>query len=69
MGATIYSYARNRGLFAGVSLEGASLAIDKDANGAFYSQEGIRPEQIIARGYSGLPKPAKSLLDTLNKKH
>jgi len=65
----ILSYSRSRGLFAGVSLEGASLAIDKDANGAFYGKEGIRPEQIIARSYASLPVPAKSLLDTLNKSH
>ncbi len=34
--AEIYSYSRSRGLFAGVSLEGAALRADADANRAFY---------------------------------
>lgn len=38
----IYSYSRSRGLFAGVSLDGASLQIDNRANAAFY---GPRPGQ------------------------
>lgn len=37
--AEIYSYSRSRGLFAGVSLGGASLQIDDDANAAFYAQD------------------------------
>lgn len=63
----ILSYSRSRGLFAGVSLEGASLAVDKDANGAFYGREGIRPDEILKLGHGSLPVPAKSLLDTLGK--
>lgn len=34
--AEIYSYSRARGLFAGVALDGAVLAIDHDANEAAY---------------------------------
>ena len=34
--AEIYSYSRSRGLFAGISLEGAGLLIDREANAAFY---------------------------------
>ncbi len=34
--AEIYSYSRSRGLFAGVALDGAVLAIDHDANEAVY---------------------------------
>jgi len=37
--AEILSYSRSRGFFAGVSLEGARLGIDKKANAAFYGQE------------------------------
>ena len=34
--AEIYSYAKSKGLFAGVSVEGSRLAPDKDANAAYY---------------------------------
>lgn len=37
--AEIYSWSRARGLFAGVSLDGAVLAIDNKANGAVYGPE------------------------------
>lgn len=37
--AELLSYSRSRGFFAGVSLEGARLSIDKKANAAFYGQE------------------------------
>jgi lipid-binding SYLF domain-containing protein len=37
--AEVYSYSRSRGLFAGISLNGASLAVDKKANAAFYDKD------------------------------
>jgi len=37
LNAEIYSYARNRGLFAGISLEGAWLRMDNKSNFAFYA--------------------------------
>ena len=46
--ATIYSYARSRGLFAGLSLEGARLgAADKLI--AKYYGSAIEPETILFR--------------------
>jgi len=40
--AEIYSYSRSRGLFAGVSLQGAALWADPQANWAFYGARGER---------------------------
>jgi len=37
--AEIYSYSRSRGLFAGVSINGSNLAIDKTANANFYGDD------------------------------
>lgn len=34
----IYSYSRSRGVFAGISLDGSELKIDKDANRAYYGK-------------------------------
>jgi len=36
--AEVYSYSRSKGLFAGISLNGASLAIDAAANTSFYGE-------------------------------
>jgi lipid-binding SYLF domain-containing protein len=45
--AEIYSYSRNRGLFAGVSLEGAAMQIDNDANAAYYGKQGVQAGDIF----------------------
>ena len=51
MGAEIYSYARSRGLFLGVSVNGASLSLDPNANAMLYGRAGITPADIYqARG-------------------
>jgi lipid-binding SYLF domain-containing protein len=37
--AEVYSYSRSRGLFAGVTIHGSNLAIDKTANASFYGND------------------------------
>lgn len=37
--AEVYSYSRSKGLFAGISLNGAALAIDEDSNHEFYGDQ------------------------------
>jgi lipid-binding SYLF domain-containing protein len=37
--AEVYSYSRSRGLFAGISINGSDLAIDKTANAKFYGAD------------------------------
>jgi len=46
--AEVFSYSRNRGLFAGVSLEGTALAIDNSANGRFYGRKGVLASEIMS---------------------
>jgi lipid-binding SYLF domain-containing protein len=46
--AEIYSYSRSRGLFVGVSLEGAGLLFDGSANAAFYGSYACSPEEVAA---------------------
>ena len=53
--AEVYTYSRARGLFAGVSLEGASLRIDRKANAAYYVQPAITADDIIAGAVPMLP--------------
>lgn len=45
-GAEIYSYARSRGLFLGVSVNGASLSLDRNANAMLYGRAGVTPADI-----------------------
>ncbi len=54
--AEILSYSRSRGLFAGLSLEGAALQVDYDANAAFYGRPAILPMQIF-RAHDLQPPP------------
>ena len=45
--AEVYSYSRNRGVFVGISLDGAALRIDDDANANFYKKPGVLATDII----------------------
>lgn len=63
MKAEMLSYSRSQGAFAGVSLSGASLRVDGDANKNLYG-ENVTPEQIMS-GSIPTPDVAKPLLDTL----
>ena len=59
LAAEIYSYSRNRGLFAGVSLEGSALQVDDAADAAFYGREGIGASEIV--NGKGLTTPAAAV--------
>jgi lipid-binding SYLF domain-containing protein len=49
--AEVYSYSRNRGLFAGVALDGSMLSIDSKSNKALYGKSAPASD-IIARRVS-----------------
>lgn len=59
--AEIYSYSINRGLFAGVSVDGSELKIDDRANENFYGDEELG-RQILKEGISGL-KPSEIIVN------
>jgi lipid-binding SYLF domain-containing protein len=62
--ADIYSYSRSKGVFAGVSLEGAGLTSDDDANTAFYGK--LQDRKLLLSGQNK-PYPAPKLLEILKK--
>ena len=64
--AEIYSYSRSRGFFAGLSLDGALIQIDDEANATFYDVEYISPRDIQARNDFKLPAEAKQLKKTIS---
>ena len=63
--AEIYSYARTRGLFGGIALDGSVVSIDKSANAALYGKSGVTATEIFS-GQSPAPPPtAQRFLDQL----
>ena len=67
MKAEILSYSRNKGLFAGVSLEGSTLRSDGSANEKLYGQK-VSAKEIIRDGKVKAPAAAAELIAVLNKK-
>lgn len=67
MNAEILSYSRNKGLFAGVSLEGSTLRSDGSANAKLYGKK-LSAKDIIRDGKVGIPASARGLVSLLNSK-
>jgi lipid-binding SYLF domain-containing protein len=65
--AEILSYSRSRGLFAGISLEGASLRPDNDASAQIYGRK-ITARQIVTGKKIAVPPSGRRLVDVLQKK-
>jgi len=63
--AAIYTYSRNQGIFAGVSLEGTVIATRYEANEKYYDKP-VFPADILA-GDVKPPAGAQKLLDVLSK--
>lgn len=63
--AQLLTYSRARGLFAGISLEGATLRPDDDANKDLYGK--ASSNQDIVHGNMAPPRAAARLLGELNK--
>ena len=66
MRAEILTYSRARGLFAGVSLEGASLRPDEDANAVLYGRR-ISAGDIVMGPSPTTPASAQQLVSLLEK--
>jgi SH3 domain-containing YSC84-like protein 1 len=62
MRAEILTYSRSRGIFAGVSLEGATLHSDEDANTALYGRD-VSARRIIEGPKAPAPPASAQLLD------
>jgi SH3 domain-containing YSC84-like protein 1 len=62
--AEILGYSRAKGLFAGVSLEGATLRQDQDNISDFYGKE-VNPRAILLEGTVPMPAEARGLAAAL----
>src|SRR5438094_2941866 len=65
MRAEILSWSRARGVFAGISLQGATLRQDLDDNAVIYGKK-LTNKEIVESGIA-TPKAAQGLVSLLNK--
>ncbi|MDX1506833.1 MAG: lipid-binding SYLF domain-containing protein [Woeseiaceae bacterium] len=61
----VVSYSRNRGLFAGVALDGSGVTMDQEANVAFYGNASMTPERIFASSPNIAPDIANTFVQLL----
>ncbi|MCK6370600.1 MAG: lipid-binding SYLF domain-containing protein [Gammaproteobacteria bacterium] len=64
MQSEIYSYSRNRGFFAGISLQGGVLSMDRKSNAQFYAGE-ANPGKILFDTSIPAPTSGRRFVDTL----
>ena len=55
LAADIISYARQKGAFAGMAIDGAFVSVSNDSNEAYYGKP-VRPTDIIVKNEIGNPK-------------
>jgi SH3 domain-containing YSC84-like protein 1 len=67
MNAEILSYSRNKGLFAGISLEGSTLRSDGSANEKLYGKK-LSAKEIIVDHKVAVPACAHQLVSLLESK-
>jgi lipid-binding SYLF domain-containing protein len=66
MRSEILTYSRSRGLFAGISLKGAVLRPDKDANKKLYGKD-IEVKELVETGNIAVPEPAKKFIQSVTQ--
>lgn len=62
----VLSYSRSRGLFAGVSLQGAVIEVDYGATAAFYNRPGLLPIDVLNNPNMPVPPVAQELKRVLD---
>jgi len=65
MEAEVYSYSRSRGLFAGISINGSNLGIDKAAIANYYGED-VTSQDIFERA-KGNTEAVRKLKETLKE--
>src|ERR1700692_668129 len=63
--AEIYSYARTRGFFGGLALDGSVISIDRPANAALYGKSGVTATEIFSGQSPAAPATAQRFLERL----
>src|SRR5437867_5598061 len=66
MRAEILTYSRARGAFAGISLKGAVLSPDKDANKNLYNRE-VDVRDLVEKGTVETPEPGRKFIQSVSQ--
>src|SRR5437016_8699409 len=66
MRSEILVYSRARGAFAGISLQGAVLRPDKDANQNLYSRQ-VDVRELVEKGELPIPEPARKFVQSVSQ--
>ena len=66
MRAEILTYARSRGVFAGISLKGAVLQPDKAANKSLYKRS-VYAKDLLMQGTIAVTEPGRKFVETLSR--
>jgi lipid-binding SYLF domain-containing protein len=66
MRAEILTYSRSRGAFAGVSLNGAVLKPDNDANEKLYGRR-VEVKELVEQGNVTIPEPAQKFVTSVSQ--
>ncbi len=66
MRAEILTYSRSRGLFLGISLKGAVLRPDNDANKNLYGRP-IITKDLLEKGNAEIPEPARKFVQSVSQ--
>ncbi len=65
--AEIYSYARTRGLFGGIDVDGSVITIDHDGNAALYGKSDVMASEIFSASSPPAPPAAQRFLERLGQ--
>jgi len=65
--AEIFSYSRNRGIFAGVALDGTVITMDTKSNLIFYRNGTGAAEEVLMSSSTQAPPIARDLVDAMNQ--
>jgi lipid-binding SYLF domain-containing protein len=65
--AQVLAYARNEGIFAGVSIDGSVIAIDDKSNASAYGVSGILASQILEGKAASPPPAARTFTESLTR--
>jgi lipid-binding SYLF domain-containing protein len=65
LNAEIYTYAKSKGLFAGLSIEGARLAADKKSNAQYYGQPVSVKQLLFEQRAPRVPEEAEAFRKAL----
>ncbi len=64
--STLLTFARAKGLFAGIALTGSTLRADGPANTKVYGKK-VNAKDVVLHSAEPVPDIAKRLVETLNK--